>query len=403
MLLSKIKTLPLFLLTFLLCFGFCITAYAEDKNPFGNKKEQEKDLGTLIVDQSTKYENNKSVALFNIPVENDHYYKLTIETTSTNNNFNIEEAKLVYTPDTRFLGLPVSKFSYKYSDTQLTTDIKDYLNKKYTRIFKGQNQPFVIFKASGKNGNPPPSFHFKIYLKDYGVFKYGKELYLSNPPTDEITLTSTNNKKKCYYYLPEERILNNDIFSNDTFNHYINIKEEGKLEFEVSSQTNLQSVSLCYAYDLDYKIEKHTPDYLHGAYWNVKPGRYFLKVNMEPDYNIEHAPLKFIYSSITFEPKKPNNTKSKTTVSTPSAVKVKASKKSLIITFKKSKNATGYQVQYAKNKKFTKAKSKKIKTNKVTIKKLKKGKYFVRVRAFKKKKGKTTYSKWSINKTINIK
>ena len=75
----------------------------------------------------------------------------------------------------------------------------------------------------------------------------------------------------------------------------------------------------------------------------------------------------------------------------------------MTITFKKNKNATGYQVQYAKNNKFAKAKSKKVKTNKVTIKKLKKGKYFIRIRAFKKKKGKTTYSKWSTKKSVTVK
>lgn len=71
-------------------------------------------------------------------------------------------------------------------------------------------------------------------------------------------------------------------------------------------------------------------------------------------------------------------------------------------------NTSGYQIQYAQNKGF----SKKKKTKNVagylkwfkTIKGLKKGKiYYVRVRAYNKKAGKKVYGKWSKVKKIKIK
>lgn len=73
-------------------------------------------------------------------------------------------------------------------------------------------------------------------------------------------------------------------------------------------------------------------------------------------------------------------------------------------TWKKLTNVSGYQIQYAPNKKFKKAKRKTVKSTSVTIKKLKKKKtYFVRVRAYKLVDGKKVYGKWSAVKKVKIK
>ena len=73
-------------------------------------------------------------------------------------------------------------------------------------------------------------------------------------------------------------------------------------------------------------------------------------------------------------------------------------------TWKKLTNVSGYQIQYAPNKKFKKAKSKTVKSSSVTLKKLKKKKtYFVRVRAYKLANGKKVYGKWSSVKKVKIK
>ena len=73
-------------------------------------------------------------------------------------------------------------------------------------------------------------------------------------------------------------------------------------------------------------------------------------------------------------------------------------------TWKKLTNISGYQIQYAPNKKFKKAERKTVKSTSVTIKKLKKKKtYFVRVRAYKLVDGKKVYGKWSVVKKVKIK
>ena len=76
----------------------------------------------------------------------------------------------------------------------------------------------------------------------------------------------------------------------------------------------------------------------------------------------------------------------------------------LTASWKKASEADGYQIQYAPNKKFKKAKSKTVKSTSVTLKKLQKKKtYFVRVRAYKAVDGKKAYGKWSSVKKVKIK
>jgi hypothetical protein len=83
-------------------------------------------------------------------------------------------------------------------------------------------------------------------------------------------------------------------------------------------------------------------------------------------------------------------------------------KKTIKVTWKKVSNATGYQIQYAKNAKFTKGlKTITIKKNTTTSKKiakLKKGKkYYVRVRAYRKTSKATYRGAWSKSKSVKCK
>jgi len=76
--------------------------------------------------------------------------------------------------------------------------------------------------------------------------------------------------------------------------------------------------------------------------------------------------------------------------------------------WKKISKATGYQVQVATDKKFTKnLKSFNISKNKTTSKKVKKlkskKKYYVRVRTYRKVAGKKVYSGWSSVKNVKTK
>lgn len=79
-------------------------------------------------------------------------------------------------------------------------------------------------------------------------------------------------------------------------------------------------------------------------------------------------------------------------------------KKAVTLSWKKVKNATWYEIQYSKSKKFTSCKKRIEKKTSVTIKKLKKRKtYYFRIRACKRHENKKVYGKWSVIKKVKTK
>lgn len=83
---------------------------------------------------------------------------------------------------------------------------------------------------------------------------------------------------------------------------------------------------------------------------------------------------------------------------------VKVSGKKITVTIKKVANATGYQVQYSTKKNFKGAKVKKsTKATDVKLTKLKKGTYYVRVRAYTKSGKTIKYGSYSKTITAKVK
>lgn len=113
-------------------------------------------------------------------------------------------------------------------------------------------------------------------------------------------------------------------------------------------------------------------------------------------------------SSVTDQPSGTSAGTTKLTVPKTTLKKVKAAGKGKMkITWKRSSDAGGYQIQYAMNKKFTKKKkavTAAAKSSSKVIKGLKAKKtYYVRIRAFKKQNGKKIYGKWSSVKKVKMK
>ena len=102
-----------------------------------------------------------------------------------------------------------------------------------------------------------------------------------------------------------------------------------------------------------------------------------------------------------------NNNPGDSTNTALKAVKIKSAKskakKTVVVKWKKRKGVDGYQISYAKNKKFKKAKTIKVKAKKVSykIKKLKSGKkYFVKIRAYKRNGNEMITGAWSKVKVV---
>ena len=85
-------------------------------------------------------------------------------------------------------------------------------------------------------------------------------------------------------------------------------------------------------------------------------------------------------------------------------IKLKKNKKKIVVSWKKQKKITGYQIMYATNKKFKKGKKRLVKKANYKFLIPKKGKYcYVKIRSYLKKGKKVQYSSWSKRKKIRIK
>ncbi|RGH34886.1 fibronectin type III domain-containing protein, partial [Ruminococcus sp. AM43-6] len=87
--------------------------------------------------------------------------------------------------------------------------------------------------------------------------------------------------------------------------------------------------------------------------------------------------------------------------------KLTAKSKAFFVDWAQKGSATGYEIQYATNSKFTRAKKVTItnnKTDKATVSKLSgKKKYYVRVRSYTTVKGTKYYGTWSASKSVTTK
>ena len=85
-------------------------------------------------------------------------------------------------------------------------------------------------------------------------------------------------------------------------------------------------------------------------------------------------------------------------------LKLKAVKKGIQASWKKSKGTAGYEVWSSTSKKFTGKKAKTVKGTKITLKNLKKKKtYYIKVRAYVMQNGKKVYGAWSSTKKKKVK
>lgn len=106
------------------------------------------------------------------------------------------------------------------------------------------------------------------------------------------------------------------------------------------------------------------------------------------------------------QPETPPSVKFKTPAKIKKLTAKNKKKRSVTLSWKKTKNAFGYEIQYARNKKFKSCRKRTIRKTTTTFKNFTKKKtYYFRVRAFSVNQNKTQkkYSKWSPVKKIKIK
>lgn len=160
------------------------------------------------------------------------------------------------------------------------------------------------------------------------------------------------------------------------------------------SKAKVSGIKASYAYNgkakkpkvtvkLDKKTLKKDTDYTVSYVNNKKTGKATVKIKGIGNYT---GTIKKTFKIV---PKKATITK----LTSPKSRTIK-------ITWKKDSQASGYQIQYAKNAKFKNGKktitiSKKSTASKTISKLTKNKKYYVRIRAYKKIDGKKCYGSWS--------
>lgn len=90
----------------------------------------------------------------------------------------------------------------------------------------------------------------------------------------------------------------------------------------------------------------------------------------------------------------------------PAGVKAKRSKRTVVISFKKVKNASGYEIFRSSKKKGKYKKAAELKSGKKVkkvFKKMKKGRYFFKIRAYQKVNGQKVYTKYSKAVKVTVK
>lgn len=106
--------------------------------------------------------------------------------------------------------------------------------------------------------------------------------------------------------------------------------------------------------------------------------------------------------------KTPSNSNTVKKPAKPSVSKktIKGAKKKITVKIKKVSGAAGYQIQYSTKKNFKKPTSKNVSksaaSKQVTLKNVKKGTYYVRMRSYKKNGSKKVYSKWSATVKVKV-
>ncbi len=209
------------------------------------------------------------------------------------------------------------------------------------------------------------------WAKETGFIKYGsKYYYVSNGIRSSATGFVKSGGK---YYQIKNGVRSSTATFEKCGNAYLRISAT---EYTYNGKAKKPSVKIYDSKGKTLSSKYYTITYDKGRK-NV--GKYKVTVKFKGKY----SGTKKFYFTIN-----PDDT---------SISKVTALKTSLKVTLKKkSKQVTGYQIQYSTSKSFKSAKTKTTKSTSYTIKSLKAKKtYYVRVRTYKTVGGKKYYSEWS--------
>ena len=317
-------------------------------------------------------------------------------------------------------GLNSVKFGIRYNANQLeyvkdtakfVDSVPAIFNKEYYNMTIDDNDPgFIIVSVTPKSSVKAPAdsknngrlIQFSFKVKDYkvgefpvafGGFDYNASNF-KNLDGNEVPCSFTSGAIKLV-----------DISNNQPSNNNVNVGATSltsiKLTGKKAANIAWRAASNATGYEIYRALGSSTSFALIGRTSGTSYTDSKLAAGKKYTYKV-----KAVNSSSSSGL---SNALSISTLNYKTKAKIKSvkspKKKTLKVSIKKKIfGATGYQIQYATNKKFKKAKKATTTSTAKTIKKLaSKKKYFVRVRSYNIVNGKKTFGKWSTAKTSKVK
>lgn len=279
------------------------------------------------------------------------------------------------------------------------------------------NKPYILNPQFGSSDpNISGTVTIRVYAEEIEGLTCGYDQII-NVQRDLKKLKTLNVTDKATFFVGDDYSVHNNLDMYSLF--LVTLKEDGILT--MTSTREVARLAIIEDPEKNY-IAHYSPEYASNLSAHLKKGTYLVISTVDQwnfDNNKANGKSNGPYTiSMSFTPKQyvEKETTKKTTAASskttskaaatkytpakPAKIRLKRKKNAFIISFGKVKKATGYQVQYSKNKKFKKAKGRTIKKNTAGFSKLKKGKYYVRVRSFRKVQKKAYYSKWVVRTVV---
>lgn len=243
---------------------------------------------------------------------------------------------------------------------------------------------------------------YYVRVREYILWKYDEDNKGSYRIKASFTSANSNEKEPNDTYLQAQSVSNGSTITG-TITYY---DEYDYYKISLSKKMNYSFYVTAYDHSVDFTLYDNNLNVLDGRTtcytdetkqfnYTLNKGVYYIRVE-DIDYVSKYI-IKFNPPTKTKNtpPSNPLIKPSKVSSVTPKRIGKKAK-----VSWAKVSGAAGYQVKYAANKKFKKAKKKFTKKNSITLKKLKKRKYYIKVRAYKTVNGKKVYGAFSKVKVV---
>lgn len=315
------------------------------------------------------------------------------------------------------------------SDGKLTINMQSFGRLEFY-IFDSDFKSLRTYESYASAGDPSND-EFSEWLEDGIYYIQIKDRYMESSGDYRLKASfesaDSNEIEPNDSYLYAQSLINGSVITGTML--YNNGDNYDYYKIDLTQKSNYYFILESFDFTANFKLyDSDLNDITGGPYidyymiyngsisinYTLDKGMYYVRMDNYPNngkygkYTIKFGKLS-VSASNSSSSNKSSSSKtvknSKTVTKTKSSAKKLAkvsglrlkrfSKKKAKIAWNKVSGANGYEVKWSSNKKFKKSKKKLTNKKTITIKKLKKKKYFIKVRAYKTVNGRKNYGKYS--------